>query len=264
MSVAETSAGGRAIDPRLRARRIAVRRDEGRRRLRRATGLGAVMAVAVVLFGLTRSPVLDVDHVRVSGVQHTSADAIQRASGIRRHAPMTDVDLDRARRGVLALPWVRTVSITRAWPSTVRIVVTERSAVAVVPAGNTGFSLVDGEGRVLESSPTLTAGYVVLANVPPPGEPGTTIDASASDALDVARSLPSSLRSKVSTIVPDANGVTLRLVAGGVVRLGDANDLGAKLRAADTVLSEADTKNLCAVDVRVASAPSLTRGKACL
>ena len=233
MSVAETSAGGRAIDPRLRARRIAVRRDEGRRRLRRATGLGAVMAVAVVLFGLTRSPVLD-------------------------------VDLDRARRGVLALPWVRTVSITRAWPSTVRIVVTERSAVAVVPAGNTGFSLVDGEGRVLESSPTLPAGYVVLANVPPPGEPGTSIDASASDALDVARSLPSSLRSKVSTIVPDANGVTLRLVAGGVVRLGDANDLGAKLRAADTVLSEADTKNLCAVDVRVASAPSLTRGKACL
>jgi hypothetical protein len=54
------------------------------------------------------------------------------------------------------------------------------------------------------------------------------------------------------------------LVAGGLVRLGDANDLGAKLRAADTVLSEADTKNLCAVDVRVASAPSLTRGKPCL
>jgi hypothetical protein len=68
----------------------------------------------------------------------------------------------------------------------------------------------------------------------------------------------------VSTIAPGADGVTLRLVAGGLVRLGDANDLGAKLRAADTVLSEADTKNLCAVDVRVASAPSLTRGKPCL
>ena len=264
MSVTDAGPGLRTIDPRLRARRIAVRRDEGRRRLRRATALGAVALVAVVLFGVTRSPVLDVDHVQVSGVQHTSADAIQKASGFRRHAPMTDVDLDRARRGVLALPWVRTVSISRAWPSTVKIVVTERTAVAAVPAGNSGFSLVDSDGRVLESSPTLPAGYVVLANVPVPGEPGTRIDAAASDALEVARALPATLRSKVSTIIPETDGVTLRLVAGGIVRLGDANDLGAKLRAADTVLSEADTKNLCAVDVRVASAPSLTRGKPCL
>jgi len=264
LSVADVGSGVRAIDPRLRARRIAVRRDEGRRRLRRATGRGAVVLVAVVLFGVTRSPVLAVDHVQVSGVQHTPADAVQRASGIHRHAPMTDVDLDRARQGVLALPWVRTVYISRAWPNTVKIVVTERSAVAAIPAGNSGFSLVDGEGRVLESSPTLPAGYVVLANVPPPGEPGTNIDAAASDALEVARALPASLRAKVSTIAQGADGVTLRLVAGGLVRLGDANDLGAKLRAADTVLSEADTKNLCAVDVRVASAPSLTRGKPCL
>jgi hypothetical protein len=68
----------------------------------------------------------------------------------------------------------------------------------------------------------------------------------------------------VSTIVPDADGVSLRLIAGGVVRLGDADDLGAKLRAADTVLREADMTDVCTVDVRVASAPSLTRGKPCL
>ena len=264
MSVAETGAAPRTIDPRLRARRIAVRRDEGRRRLRRLTGLGVVALVAVLVFALTRSPVLDVDHVHVAGAQHTPSDAIQRASGVRRHAPMTDVDLDRARRGVLSLPWVRAVSITRAWPGTIKITVTERTAVAAVAAGNAGFSLVDGEGRVLESSPTLPAGYVLLANVPTPGEPGTNLDPSADAALDVARALPSQLRAKVSTIVPDRDGVTLRLVAGGVVHLGDASDLGAKLRAADTVLREADTKNLCAVDVRVASAPSLTRGKACL
>jgi hypothetical protein len=54
------------------------------------------------------------------------------------------------------------------------------------------------------------------------------------------------------------------LVAGGVVRLGAATDLGSKLRAADTVLTDVDVTNLCAVDVRVAAAPSLTRGKPCL
>lgn len=264
MSVADPGTAVSGIDPRLRARRIAVKRDEGRRRLRRVGGLGIVAGVALLTFGVTRSPALDVDRLQVAGAQHTTADAIQRASGIRRHAPMTDVDLDRARRGVLALPWVRTVSITRSWPGTIKIVVTERTAVAAIAAGNAGFSLVDGEGRVLESSATMPAGYVLIANVAVPGEPGSTIDASAAAVLDVARALPVSLRPKVSTIVPENGGVTLRLAAGGVVRLGDAGDLNAKLRAADTVLGEVDTANLCAVDVRVPAAPSLTRGKPCL
>jgi hypothetical protein len=65
-------------------------------------------------------------------------------------------------------------------------------------------------------------------------------------------------------VVLDGEGVVLQLVAGGVVRLGAATDLGAKLRAADTVLTDVDVTNLCAVDVRVAAAPSLTRGRPCL
>lgn len=264
MTVVETGPGTAAIDPRLRARRIAVRRSDGRRRLRRLGGLGVVAAVAVLTLGVTRSPVLDVDRVQVTGATHTTVDAVQRATGIKGHAPMTAVDLDRARQGVLALPWVHSVSITRSWPATVRVVITERTAVAVAPAGSAGFALVDGDGRVLEMSAAPPPGFMLLANVPLPGAPGSTIDPSASDALAVARVMPASLRLKVSTVVAQPDGVVLRLVAGGVVRLGPATDLGPKLRAADTVLTEVDTTNLCAVDVRVASAPSLTRGKSCL
>jgi cell division protein FtsQ len=264
LTVTEAGPGASAIDPRLRARRISVRRDEGRRRLRRLTGLGVAAAVAVVVLGVTRSPVLDVDRVQVVGATHTTADAVQRAAGIRRHAPMTDVDLDRARQQVLALPWVRSVSITRHWPASIEVVITERTAVAVVTAGAAGFALVDGDGRVLELSAGPAPGFMLLANVPLPGPPGSTIDPSAQDALSVARAIPASLRPKVSTVVAEADGVELRLVAGGVVRLGPATDLGPKLRAADTVLGEADTTDLCVVDVRVAAAPSLTRGKSCL
>jgi cell division protein FtsQ len=264
LTVTETGPGTAAIDPRLRARRIAVRRDEGRRRLRRLTGLGVVAAVALLTLAVTRSPVLDVDRVEVVGATHTSFDEVQRATGIRRHAPMTDVDLDRARQGVLALPWVNSVAISREWPASVHIVITERTAVAVVTAGSAGFALVDGDGRVLETSPAPPPGFVLLANVPLPGAPGSSIDPSAADALAVARVMSSSLRTKVSTVVAELDGVVLRLVAGGVVRLGPPVDLDPKLRAAETVLTEVDLTDLCTVDVRVASAPSLTRGKSCL
>lgn len=264
MTVTDAGPEIAGIDPRLRARRISVRRDEGRRRLRRLTGLGVAAAAVVLAVGLTRSPILDVDRVQVVGARHTSDDAVQRATGINRHAPMTDVDLDRARHGVLALPWVSGVSITRSWPSSVRVAITERTAVAVVTAGEQGFALVDGDGRVLELSPAPPVGYVLLANIPVPGPPGSTIDASASDALTVARMMPASLRPKVSTVVAEVDGVALRLVAGGVVRLGPPTDLAVKLRDADTMLTEVDLTDLCAVDVRVPGAPSLTRGEPCL
>ena len=118
--------------------------------------------------------------------------------------------------------------------------------------------------RVLETSAGPPSGYVLLANLPTPGPPGTTIDPSAADALAVARSMTTSMRTKVSTIALDADGVSLRLVAGGVVRLGPATDVAAKLRAADTVLVNAEPGNVCVIDVRVASAPSLTHGRGCL
>ena len=69
--------GGR---PRLRARRVEVRIDEGRRRLRRIAWAAAVAATLVLLAGLTQSPLLAVRHVRVAATAHTSAAELQAAS----------------------------------------------------------------------------------------------------------------------------------------------------------------------------------------
>lgn len=251
------------IDPRLRARRIAVRRDEGRRRLHRVIALGAVAAAVLLGIAVTQSPVLDVDRIAVAGAAHTPPDAVRQATGIHTHQPMTGVDLDRARRGILALPWVQTVSVARRWPAEVRVTITERTPVAAVPAGQAGFALVDATGRVLETSAAPPPGLLVLANVPPAGPPGTVLAPEASDALTVATSLLPPLVPKVAAVAAAPDGVELQLVAGGKVRLGPATDVLAKLVATDTVLSQLDVQHLCTLDVRVASAPSLTQGGSC-
>jgi cell division protein FtsQ len=251
------------IDPRLRARRIEVRRQEGRRRLYRLAALGVLGAVAVVGYLATRSPFLDVDRITVTGNSHTTVDAIRMSSGIHRHEPMTDVDLDRARTGILALPWVRTVSVTRSWPASVHIVVTERAAVAAIPLGPKGFATVDTDGTVLETSPAPPPQLVLLGGVPDPGAPGSALDPSAGDALRTAAALPASLRTQVATVAVTPAGVDLKLVDGGVAHLGDATELQAKLVAVDTVLANVDQTGLCSIDARVPSAPSLTRGGPC-
>ncbi len=94
-----------AIDPRLRARRIAVRRDEVAGGCAGSPRTVSHRGCTAPRGGGHAQPVLDVDRVEVSGSTHTSVDAVQRAAGIHRHAPMTDIDLDKARQGVLALPW---------------------------------------------------------------------------------------------------------------------------------------------------------------
>ncbi|MBV8559692.1 MAG: hypothetical protein JO050_02895, partial [Acidimicrobiia bacterium] len=59
---ASDHAGG--IDPRFRQRRIEVRRLEGRRRLRVLLVLAGFFFAALLAWAVTRSPFLDVDHVR--------------------------------------------------------------------------------------------------------------------------------------------------------------------------------------------------------
>ena len=251
------------IDPRIRARRIAVRRDEGRRRLHRLIALGIVLALGIGSVLATRSPLLDVDRVAVTGVTHTPTDAVVAATGIRRHSPMTDVDLGRARARVLLLPWVKSVTVARRWPGTIEVSVVERKAVAAVPAAAGGFMLADAEGRLLEAVPAPPAGVVVLVDVPAAGGAGDLVDPSATSALAVAAALPRELVPQVTGVVADPQGIALRLAIGGTARLGSTDDLAAKLLSVATFLDQVDLAGLCTLDVRVPSAPTLTRGTPC-
>ena len=81
-----TSGTGIVVHPRMRLRRIEVKRDAGRRRLKRvAMALGVVVAGLAVVT-LARSPLLDVDELRATGGEHTTASEVLAAAGIDRSA----------------------------------------------------------------------------------------------------------------------------------------------------------------------------------
>lgn len=252
-----------SIDPRIRARRVAVRRDDGRRRLHRLVALSVIAALTVASVLVTRSPILDVDRIEVVGAAHSGADAVRAATGVLRHSPMTDLDLSRARAGVLGLAWVKTATVTRQWPGTVRVSVVERTPIAAAPAAAGGYVLVDDEGRLLEAVAAPPIGVVALAGLAPAGAVGDVLDASATAALAVARALPAELVAQVAAVAAAPDGVELRLAVGGKARLGPADDIAKKLLAVATFLDQVDLTDLCALDVRVPSAPSLTRGAPC-
>ncbi len=259
------------IDPRIRERRIAVRRDEGRRRLRLLVVGGSLVAAGLVGWLATRSPLLDVDTIHVVGSRHTSAAVVVRATGVRRGDAMLDVDDGAVASRVRALPWVDTATVRREWPGTVTVDVTERRAVAAArgpsaSATQETWFLVDADGRLLARQSHAQEGLPAIEGGPFGDSPGATIDASGRGALAVARAIGPDRVPQIPVVaVVDGDQLELRLAgdspgrSGGVVRFGPADQIREKLLAVFTVLDHVDLRGLAVLDVRVPSAPVITR-----
>lgn len=263
---APASADGRrsgvVVDPRFRARRIAVRRDAGRRRLKRLLVLAAVAAVALAAVLVIRSPVLDVDRIRVAGAANVDREAVVAAAGIDVGDPVLLGDLAEAERRIEALPWIESASVSRDLPADVRIRVVERRPAAVVAAGVDAV-LVDRAGRVLDVAPGHPlVPYVRVITSDAVPAPGDTVGSELAPGIQIAAAVKDTHGGVVAAVHLEPS-LRLRLVDGGTVELGDAVDLDAKIEAFRTVYDRVDRTCLDVLDVRVPTHPVLTRDPAC-
>lgn len=251
------TSGAAAIDPRIRARRLEVVRAEGRKRLRLVGVVAAALALALAGVAVLHSPLLAVRTVKVEGVHETPAATVLAATGLGGHPLMVDVDTTTVERQVDALPWVASAAVTRRWPSTVEVRVSEREAFAQMRRPDGRWALVDLSGRVLGLRPVPQAGLMYLQEPGQAGRPGSFLGPSATPALEVARSLPPELRGRVSTVATAAGSVDLSLVPTGTAVLGPPVELGQKYESLLTVLHEVDLAGVTVVDVHVPADPAI-------
>jgi cell division protein FtsQ len=217
------------------------------------------LGVALLGWGVTRSPFLDVDHVEVSGTVHATPADITAASGIHGGMAMLDVDGGDAGARLRAVPWILRAHVERHWPATVTITVVERLPVAAVPA-KAGVGIVDPTGRVLTVVPTAPPTLPTLLGLPPAGPPSSRIAGRAADLLAVALAMPPQVAQRVTAVVAaDSGQVELRLKPAGVVRFGPPDQLAEKMLATQTVLTQVDLTRLAVLDVRVPASPAITR-----
>lgn len=246
---------GGPMDPRLRARRIEVARDHGRKRLRRLAALAVVTAVVLAGLGLTRSTLLDVDTVTITGAGRTGTAEARAAAGIPTGRAMTAVDPAAAVARLEALPWVAEASVTKRWPGTVAIELRERTPVAVVGEG-AGAVLVDRQGRIL--GPAVAGDRLPTAGPDPVAGVGERIPPARRAILPVLADLPAALRAEVErgTVGPSGLGLVLR--DGITVHLGDATRLRAKADAVLVLLDLPDRATMATIDVAVPDAAAVT------
>lgn len=251
------------IDPRIRARLMAVQYAAARRRRRWVIALASVALVLAAAIGVSRSPILAVHHVRLTGAGHTTTAEVLSATGLNREPLMIGLGLGRVRAELEALPWVATAGVQRRWPTTVVIRLTERVPVAVVPDAAGGSALLDPTGRVLAVGADLGSDVPTISGLMPAGAPGSFLPQAAgvADALVLATALPaveSASPSEIKDIEVAGGTLDLKLSGGAMVTFGTAADLDAKLLALHTVLQRVDLKGIARIDLRLPSAPVLT------
>ncbi len=251
------------VDPRIDARRREVHDQRHQRRRRAALTVAVAVTVVGLLYGVTRSPLLDVDAIAVTGASLTPDAQVRAASGVHVGDHLVGLDLDRATEQIRALPWVHDVTVTRSWRGTIDIAVTERVAVAAIHAPDGSWLIVDRDRRVLAQSAVALPEVPAIEGVAVAAV-GQLVDPSAQAAIDVAAALSPGLRSRVLTVQgarPDAVDLTIRPAA--VIHIGRADQLEEKVRSLQALFAQADLTDLCSVDIRVPDSPVLTRGAPC-
>ena len=219
-------------EPRLAERARTQRSTRRRWFLRRsAEALVVLLPLVALAWVLLVSTWVTVDRVEVVGTSRLSVEEVTSVAGVAPTTPLARVDLDRVEAAVGRLPAVDDVQASRSWPGTLRLKVTERSAVAGVPSAG-GVTLVDREGVPFASAPALPDGALRLevAQVGPQ-DPATLA------ALQVARELPATLRSQVQALqVASPSSVVLLIAGGRQVVWGPPGDAATKAAAVEVLL----------------------------
>jgi len=239
------------MDARIRDRRVAVAREQGRRRLHRLLAAVGVLALASAAAGAVLSPLLDVDRIEVRGAPGAEA-AVRAAAGVDYGEPLLFVDTADVAARIEALPWVADAQVDRELPDALAVHITPRVPVGWTPATDGTFLVVDARGVVLGPSAVQPAGVPRLGFEVADPAARRFLPATAR----VAGELTAGLRARALAVGVSGEEAAVALTDGPQLRFGAPRGVAAKARAAEAVLAAVGSPAVVAyIDVRVPSAP---------
>lgn len=244
--------------PKIQQRREEIDDERSRGRRRKLIALLVLATLALAAYGATRSPLLDVDEVRIIGADRTRPDELRTASGIEPGLALVGLDLEAAERRLLALPAIESVDSTRTWAGVVTFEVREREPVARIHTPD-GVLIAARDGMVIDVTDEPDTTLPEISGAMFSSSTGAWLPPELDDAVIVADALPSDIGRVTERVELSVDGLALRLRGGGVVELGDARELAAKFDAIRAFLGQVELSCLGMIDVQAPLVPVLTR-----
>lgn len=186
-----------------------------------------------------RTPVLGVHTVTVAAAGGEVSDEVRSevvaAAGVATDTPLITVDLQSVRKRVLAVPQVRTASVSRHWPNGLIITVTGRTPAAVTKA-NGALWLLDASGvpYLKLGSAAVPAGMLTI-DLATPG----AADPATLAGLAVVGQLKAPVRGQVASVsAPSPYRVVLTLRDGRSVVWGSPDEGARKMQILPALLAQ--------------------------
>ena len=235
---------------RFRLRRIAVRRQEGRRRLRWFTIVGLVVGAGVIILLLLTSPILSVRTVDVEGVVYADPDLVASVVDSVQGEPILTVDLDAAEKKLLAISWVRLARVSMHLPARVTIEIVERSPIAFFRSVDGFNRVIDRDGRVLDVIEGDPIDYTPMIGTGPNISAGQTVEQPFLGAAQLINALPADLQARLLTVTVSPEGeVSLALTNDVEVLFGRPDDFQVKLVGVVNEIKRQGSNRYAVIDV---------------
>ncbi len=245
----------RGIEPRMRERRVAVKRAQGRRRLKRVLLIVGIVVIVVGGLAVLGSPLFAVreDNVEIYGAVYSRGEEFDAVVDDAVGTPVLRVDTTQLEDDLEAIPWIEQAQVTTQFPYGLTIDVRERAAVSTYQGPDGRFRVLDRDGRVLD---VIEDGYpyaYVLIGGPDAVdlEPGEFAPQGYAAASELAKNLTSSVRGNVVRIevFSDGSRLELQLDDGSTIFFGEARDILAKLVRLEAVLANGEEREPGLIDV---------------
>ena len=185
---------------------------------KRRVAIGA--ALVLVLVGtmgwvVFYSSALGLEHIEVRGAQSLSAATVEEVLAIPKGTPLARVDLSAAEAALESITQVESASLTRDWPRTLVVQVTERRAIAVVDVGGTTW-LLDRFGVLFAQVSAIPEGVLSLQlDTPGPDDRATRA------AIEVIQALTPAVSAILVQVLADRpTEIELELTGGRTVIWG--------------------------------------------
>lgn len=231
--------------------------------------LAFIVIAAAFTIAVLEAPFFEADNVQISGTARTSEGAILDALDISDDQALLMFDTGHGAEQIAQLPWVRSVEVTRQWPSTVRVVVRERAVAATVgsPSGREWIVLAE-DGVVVESRLTPPTGVpliIATTQILGDAEIGGRL-AGVERVLEIAHDLPLQLDPWVTTWSVDNDGrVIAQLVGSAHASFGAFEDHRTQFVSLASILDGgAPLVCLERIDLTVGDTPVLHRNAPCM
>jgi len=208
--------------------------------------VGLVATAVWLVFG---SSVLAVTRTEVRGTAVLTSAEVQEVAEVPRDVPLATVDLDAIQARVEDLAAVESADVSRSWPHTVRIRVTERQALAYV-SWNGGWRGLDDAGVLFRDYQDRPEGLPEVRTM------STTPVEALAEAAAVIDALPAPILARVAYLeVRSIDDIALRLRNDAVVEWGSSDDSPDKAAVLEVLLRQPARS----YDVTAPSRPTVRR-----